>query len=229
MKTNGINGNIIGSGDNFMEFLHVKEPLEVVLEENYEFVSSLFLIMQIIQNSNNSDLEIIIISENPTEHFLEQIKKINTQDNIKIMTLLKLADLMNLSAEKTAEDTTATTARKKILYVSDDKFMHFVLKDALNGHLVTIIEAFDGVDGLEKATTFHPDMILADMEMPGISGLELCKAVHSYPEMADLPVIIFSSNDDPQCIEEAYLAGAKSYIVKKFHHNDLAHKILKAF
>lgn len=117
--------------------------------------------------------------------------------------------------------------KRKVLYVSDNKFMHIVIKDTLRPYNIKIIDAYSGEEALSSLKIDQPDLILSDIDMPGIDGYDLCKIVCQHKNYNQIPMVIYSSSENTEDIEKAYAAGAKGYIIKKYHNEILADKILK--
>ncbi len=109
----------------------------------------------------------------------------------------------------------------RILVVDD----HPAVRRGLRGLLASqvgwevIDEAVDGRDGLEKANHLRPDVILMDLTMPGMGGLEACRLIRE--NVPDSEVLIVTQHDSPQMLREAMAAGARGYIVKSNAARDL--------
>lgn len=110
----------------------------------------------------------------------------------------------------------------KILIVDDAAFMRKVIRDALskNGYS-EIFEAVDGVDAVEKFEEIHPDLILMDITMPNMDGLEALKAIRGKDASAN--VVMCSAMGQESMVIDAVRSGAKDFIVKPFK----ADRILK--
>lgn len=105
---------------------------------------------------------------------------------------------------------------KKILIIDDDKIFSKILKDGLtqgaNKHEVSV--AHDGEEGLEKVKQDRPDLIVLDMMMPKIGGIEFLKKIKLFNLTPQIPVIISSQLMDVEKISESVELGVKGYIVK---------------
>jgi CheY-like chemotaxis protein len=117
-------------------------------------------------------------------------------------------------------------ARSLVLYVSDNKFMHIIIKDTLKPYNVSVFDAYDADQALEYLQDHTPDLILTDIDMPGMDGFELCKKLHGDPNYKKIPVVIYSGSESNEDIEHAFASGAKGYIIKKYHREVLAEKII---
>jgi adenylate cyclase len=106
-------------------------------------------------------------------------------------------------------------ARAQVLLVDDSRMMRAVLKKALGEiGFRNVVEAVDGADAVAKMQAAPFDLVLLDMEMPVMTGLEVLAAMNLSPDLKGLPVIVISGADQidmaVQCIE----AGAEDYLTK---------------
>ncbi|QEC79808.1 hybrid sensor histidine kinase/response regulator transcription factor [Mucilaginibacter ginsenosidivorax] len=106
-----------------------------------------------------------------------------------------------------------TKNRKHILLVEDNQELRTFLKQAFEKHY-QIYEAEDGRSGMELATKKVPDMIISDVMMPGMSGIELCKAIKETFETSHIPFIILSAKDALDTKIEGMASGADFYFAK---------------
>lgn len=117
-------------------------------------------------------------------------------------------------------------SKRVVLYVSDNKFMHIVIKDTLRPYNIEVVDVYDGKSAINKLSELKPDLILTDIDMPGMDGFELCNEIQNIDTKPKLSVVIYSGSESSEDIEKAFLAGAKGYIVKKYHKEILAEKII---
>ncbi|MDK2977061.1 MAG: two-component system, OmpR family, alkaline phosphatase synthesis response regulator PhoP [Candidatus Marinimicrobia bacterium] len=110
----------------------------------------------------------------------------------------------------------------KILLVDDEenirKLVHYNL--ILDGY--DVIMAVNGKEGLEKAIQEKPDLILLDIMMPEMDGLEVCSRLKKNPETRDIPIFMLSAKGQMQDLEDAYDVGADNYITKPFDVDKLS-------
>jgi CheY-like chemotaxis protein len=109
-----------------------------------------------------------------------------------------------------------------------------VEKAALGLRLETVGDGQEAIDYLMGRSQYSdrqahpfPSMLLLDLKMPRLSGFDVLDFVRREPGLRQLPIIIFSSSDDPKDIRRAYDAGANSYLCKP-HANDDLSALLKA-
>ena len=116
---------------------------------------------------------------------------------------------------------------KKILYVEDNALNRKLLRDLLKKTSYTLIEAHDGESGLKKAKEEHPDLILMDIQLPKISGIDATRMLRSETATATTPIIAITSfalSGDDQKAKEA---GATAYLAKPYSPFDLLALIRK--
>ncbi len=104
---------------------------------------------------------------------------------------------------------------KKILIIVDDITFQKTMSAKLKLLAYDVVSAYDGEEGLMKAESEHPDLILLDIRMPKLDGLSLLKKLQlTKDEAAKIPVLITSNLSDTGNISEGVLLGIRGYIVK---------------
>ncbi len=104
---------------------------------------------------------------------------------------------------------------KKILLVDDAAFMRKMIKDTLSKSGYTDLhEAVDGADAVEKYSELHPDLVIMDITMPNMDGLEALKAIRAKDGGAN--VVMCSAMGQESMVMDAVRSGAKDFIVKPF-------------
>ncbi|OGR67817.1 MAG: hypothetical protein A2081_04205 [Elusimicrobia bacterium GWC2_61_19] len=115
---------------------------------------------------------------------------------------------------------------KKVLLVDDDRKMLEVMRRYLENHDFSVIFTDNGSEALMMARDSKPDVVVADVQLPGLDGFELCKALKAAPKTAHTPVIIISGGrTDDEDIVEGYDKGADDYLTKPFAFPVLTAKI----
>lgn len=116
---------------------------------------------------------------------------------------------------------------KTILYVEDNEPNRIMVRDLLKRTTYNLIEAYDGEAGVAMALERLPDMILMDIQLPKISGLEAIRRLRAEPATAATPIVAITSfalsGDD----EKAKDAGATAYLTKPYSPYDLLKLIRK--
>jgi CheY-like chemotaxis protein len=103
---------------------------------------------------------------------------------------------------------------KTVLVVEDSQTQAMHLQALLAGQGLRVLVAGDGPEGLEKARECGPDIILLDLELPTMSGFEVCKSLKEERGTADIPVIMFTRYDDQAAVIQGFQTGAVEYIPK---------------
>lgn len=101
-----------------------------------------------------------------------------------------------------------------ILVIEDSLVQALALKNVLEEAGLTVLCAADGRQGLALADAQQPDAIVLDLEMPGMSGFEVCRELKTNPQTAAIPVLILTSHDEPEAFMEILESGARDFIVK---------------
>ena len=115
--------------------------------------------------------------------------------------------------------------RKKILVVDDEPQIVRVMRQILAAHGFDIRTASEGEAGIELFHDWKPDLVITDLQMPNVGGLELCRKVR---EFSEVPIIVVSVKTDEKTIVEALDAGADDYVTKPFGTNELLARIRAA-
>jgi DNA-binding response OmpR family regulator len=117
---------------------------------------------------------------------------------------------------------------KKILVVDDLPENVFMLQDRLEHEGYEVITAFDGYSGIEKAKSQLPDLVLLDVMMPEITGLEVCQILVKDPVTKDIPIILVTAKSGAEDTKEGLEAGAFDYIKKPFNRIELLARVNSA-
>lgn len=104
--------------------------------------------------------------------------------------------------------------QKKILIIEDDFFIRELYQRQLQkeGYQVQVVE--DGPTGLLSANQFHPDLILLDIMLPKLNGLDLLRTLKSKPETKEISVILLTNLGQDSVIKEGFQLGAEGYLIK---------------
>jgi two-component system chemotaxis response regulator CheY len=105
---------------------------------------------------------------------------------------------------------------KKILVVDDSASVRQQVGMALTQAGYGVVEAVDGLDGLSKLPTSGVSLVISDINMPRMNGLEMVEKMRVDPKVSSLPVLMLTSEGQPAIIERAKKAGAKGWIIKPF-------------
>jgi two-component system, cell cycle response regulator DivK len=105
---------------------------------------------------------------------------------------------------------------KRILIIDDQEDLRGVLRDLLSGSGYVVVEAADGRDGVAKAKSERPDLILMDIQLPLVDGYEATRQIKADPALAKTPIIAVSSFAMKGDEEKARAAGCDHYITKPY-------------
>jgi DNA-binding response OmpR family regulator len=117
---------------------------------------------------------------------------------------------------------------KRILVIDDLPENVFMLQDRLEHEGFDVITAYDGKSGMEKAYQEHPDLILLDVMMPDITGIEVCKTLVTDKQTSDIPIILVTAKSGAEDTKEGLEAGAFDYIKKPFNRIELLARVNSA-
>ncbi len=117
------------------------------------------------------------------------------------------------------------TPKPKILIVDDLPVVRMNVSLLLRLEGYEVIEAQDGEEGLQKALSERPDLIIADVAMPKRSGLELLKAIRQTQTLSTVPVILLSAHSEREDIRRGMEMGADDYITKPFKNYELVRAV----
>jgi two-component system phosphate regulon response regulator PhoB len=113
----------------------------------------------------------------------------------------------------------------KVLLVDDDKNMVASMRAFLKRTGYGVLEAYDGPTALEIATRESPDIIILDIEMPGMKGAEVVKRLRADSRTEDIPVIFLTARVDLDAMEVTVEEEAQGYLLKPLSTGDLLLKI----
>ena len=118
-------------------------------------------------------------------------------------------------------------SQKKILLVEDNEFNRKIVRDLLARQPYSLLEAHDGEAGVEAARREKPDLIIMDVQLPKMSGLDATRQIRSEPETSKIPIIVVTSfalsGDDKKAMD----AGASAYLAKPYSPRQLLEAIRK--
>lgn len=115
----------------------------------------------------------------------------------------------------------------KILAVDDSKTMRDMLSFTLKGSGYDVIEAEDGVNALSKLGDTKVDLVITDVNMPNMGGLELIVKLRAHPVHKATPILVLTTESDDKIKAEGRAAGATGWIVKPFSPEKLLQVVQK--
>lgn len=102
----------------------------------------------------------------------------------------------------------------KILVCDDDSNVRLLTRQCLEAEEMVVIEAADGTEALDVFARERPDLVFLDVEMPGMTGLEVCQRIRQMPQGQSIPIMIVTGSDDRKSIDQGFEAGATQYKTK---------------
>lgn len=106
------------------------------------------------------------------------------------------------------------SAAKRVLLAEDDRFLRRACEQSLRQRGYTVIPAPDGEAALQLARSERPDLILLDMLMPRMTGLDVLRALKADAQTREIPVLVLSNSSREQDVQEVTRLGVVAYLVK---------------
>lgn len=113
----------------------------------------------------------------------------------------------------------------KILIVEDEKRLAQLLKEAINDSFYKVVIAKDGLEGLKKYKSFKPDIIITDIMMPKLDGLDMTIKIKEID--SNIPIIVLSAHSDKEKLLKAIDVGINKYFIKPFDPDEVIEHIKK--
>jgi diguanylate cyclase (GGDEF)-like protein len=123
---------------------------------------------------------------------------------------------------------TTTLTQPVVLVIDDSSDIHDILYVRLKPEDVVLHRAMDAKDGLARARDLLPDLILLDIDMPGMSGLELCQKLKQDGATASIPIIFLTGSADVEVKVQGFDLGAVDYVTKPFQPAELRARVRAA-
>lgn len=114
----------------------------------------------------------------------------------------------------------------KIIVVEDNISLSEAMKIILSQEGASVYTSFNGEEGLQICSKMKPDLIITDITMPRMSGLEMIEGLKSFDGTKYIPVIVITASAMKKQVEEAIRLGAASYLVKPVRAEDLISKVM---
>ena len=115
-------------------------------------------------------------------------------------------------------------ARKKILAV-DDSMTALEIERAILGKTFEVTTASSGEESIGRARQERPDLVLMDLEMPGIDGFEACRRLRAEAATSATPIILVTSHSEAESLEGAFVHGCTDYVIKPINGDELLLKV----
>ncbi len=102
----------------------------------------------------------------------------------------------------------------RIIVIDDDPVLRELAVAKLAGAGHEAVGAADGQAGLDLISAERPDLVISDIDMPGMSGFDVVRALRKNPQNVEIPVIVITGSEKPDAVEQAFAAGATSFLAK---------------
>jgi diguanylate cyclase (GGDEF)-like protein len=112
-----------------------------------------------------------------------------------------------------------------VLVIDDDQTVHLWAKRYLSTAGFMLISALNGYEGIEAFKLYLPDIVLIDIDMPGIDGFVTCSAIHELPNGKNTPLLMVTGTEDAERVASSYVAGATDFVVKPVNWKVLIHRL----
>ncbi len=167
----------------------------------------------------------------PVKRRATDVEVIQVSEVIADVREIHLADVAARDAAEGCAPPDAAAARAAglpvALVVEDDPAVRGYLAFVL-GERFAVETAADGLAGLAAADTLVPDVVLSDVMMPGIDGIELARRIRANARTARVPVVLLTARADPESLMRGLEAGADDYLVKPFSARELVARLTNA-
>src|SRR5215468_11004653 len=116
-------------------------------------------------------------------------------------------------------------SKAKVLVIEDDRSLAEVLSYNLKGAGYEVLVATDGQDGLLKAETKSPDLVVLDLMLPVVDGLDVCRRLRAQPATREIPIIMLTAKAEESDEIVGFSLGADDYVTKPFSVKVLLERI----
>lgn len=151
------------------------------------------------------------------------IELIKNNEDISSSEISRILEIPEKEIEKRIRSFSDT--RQKILIVDDEMATLLPLKRSLESEGYIVIEACDGYEAIKKSKSEMPELIILDLMMPGMDGIEVCNQLKKDALTEKIPVIMLTARDEVRDKVEGLETGADDYVTKPFNLNELKARI----
>jgi chemosensory pili system protein ChpA (sensor histidine kinase/response regulator) len=151
-----------------------------------------------------------------------------------VVPLLDVAELARtprdqaMRAAAEARSAAQSVRRSRVLIVDDSLSVRRAVAMLLEDHGYDVLQARDGLEAAKALESMRPDVLITDLEMPNMNGLELCAHVRSRSELAALPVIMITSRSMDKHRRQALTVGVDVYLTKPYTDQELLQHVATA-
>jgi signal transduction histidine kinase/ligand-binding sensor domain-containing protein/DNA-binding response OmpR family regulator len=167
------------------------------------------------QSQEGHGATFILTLQKGTEHFAAEVIISETDTSPAYIQMFKEEPLLEENIQPKKSITEVISEKKSILIIDDDEPIRQYLARIFKDNYL-IHQAEDGTAGLKAAQKYLPDLIISDIHMQGLNGIELCKAVKENEQLSHIPVILLTGATSDELKLRGIEGGADDYIVKPF-------------
>ncbi len=198
------------------QLVHLLKGTITVANEQDRIIFTVILPILTEEMENSAPMDVKVMSHHPSLLY----RSVTTHPEP-----VSLADTTNNNKQALLE-TLQTGDRKNILLVEDDAGIRFLVKDILKNDYI-VHEAMDGLKALEQMERIMPDLVICDVMMPNMNGLDFCSRVKNAPATCHIPIIMLSARGAEDHHMEGYEVGADAYMAKPFQSAHLKLRVRK--
>ncbi len=114
-----------------------------------------------------------------------------------------------------------------LLIIDDDQNILILVAEYLESEGYTTIQANSGIEGLRQLEIHNPQLVILDVNMPELDGMQTCRMIRANEKFQDIPVLMLTARTDIKDMIEARRMGANDYLVKPFSPQVLIQKVLR--
>ncbi len=151
------------------------------------------------------------------------VELIKNNEDISSSEMSRILGIPEKEIEKRIRSFSDT--RQKILIVDDEMATLLPLKRSLESEGYIVIEACDGYEAIKKSKSEMPELIILDLMMPGMDGIEVCNKLKKDALTGKIPIIMLTARDEVRDKVEGLETGADDYVTKPFNLNELKARI----
>jgi len=203
-----------------------EKGLEIALSHSFDLIitdvempklGGYALCLKLKNNPATRSTPVIILSTQDSDEAIERgfqagatayLSKSDAMSQLK-KTIEKVLDKSSFKQERT------------ILVVDDSKTIRFLVEKGLSEAGFHVLTATNGKEGLDLVKIRAPDLILSDINMPEMDGIDFCKQIKTNPEWTKVPFVVMSSHSERSLVRGMIEQGATTYIVKPFNLDQL--------
>ena len=225
--TVGMDYTFLSPGDGEVAFAFAEAfPDAVLIQDSYMGVESVALVRRIRESAAQSGRAVPILYLGPPDGDSCSLPRADVPEGADIhpVNRLNLAEVLRELQEAATRRTSGARTRE-MLFVDAGKTLLHVVQAALSSDGFRVVAAHDAEQALAFCREHAFEMVLTSVQLPGMSGLELCRRIKEENSGRYLPVVILSSSDNPLDVETAFSFGADDYLLKSFTPDMLAAKV----